>query len=212
MVSGPDDDFSTFLEFGDLQLNFPFDANPQNGSDIQDGVGPAIDMQANDDSGAVLDFHHGDLQQFGDPSSLPGFSDNPYTFQDLSMPPHLFEQQQLLHQYPQHPLYGPPYNGHHVIPPTPNSMEMHGGHAQYQHTLPTNHARTMYEQHRRQTKAQVSHYPSHAGRADRCIGCLHPLGISCRHPARCSVPISRLLSLRRALQPPNVAGIGGPER
>ncbi|KAL8844999.1 MAG: hypothetical protein Q9176_000671 [Flavoplaca citrina] len=159
MVSGPDDDFSTFLEFGDLQLNFPFDANPQNGSDIQDGVGPAIDMQANDDSGAILDFHHGDLQQFGDPSSLPSFSDTPHTFQDLNMPPHLFEQQQLLHQYPQHPLYGPPYNGHHVIPPTPNSMEMHGGHAHYQHTLPTNHARTMYEQHHRQTKAQAAFTP-----------------------------------------------------
>ncbi|KAI4264126.1 MAG: hypothetical protein L6R42_000763 [Xanthoria sp. 1 TBL-2021] len=161
MVSGPEDDFSTFLEFGDLQLNFPsFDANPQNGGEIQNGVGPAIDLQTSDNPGAVLDFHHGGIQQFGDPSGLSDFNGTSQDYQDLSMPPQLFEQQQqLLHQYPQHPSYGPSYNGHHVVPPTPNSIEMHGGHAQYQHLVPNNHARAMYEQQRRQPKGQAAFTP-----------------------------------------------------
>ncbi|KAL8673823.1 MAG: hypothetical protein Q9168_001788, partial [Polycauliona sp. 1 TL-2023] len=161
MVSGPEDDFSTFLEFGDLQLNFPpFDPNLQNEGEIQDAVGSAIHLPANDDAGAALDFHHGALQQFGDPSAVGGFNDASQPFQDLDTHPDLFEQQQLLHQYPQHPAYGHSYNGHHVIPPTPNSIEMHGGHAQYQHMLPNPHARGMYEQYRRQPNGQDYSVPS----------------------------------------------------
>ncbi|KAI4225511.1 MAG: hypothetical protein L6R36_003860 [Xanthoria steineri] len=160
MVTGPEDDFSTFLEFGDLQLNFPpFDANPQNGGEIQNGVGPAIDLQSNENPGAILDFHPGAIQQFGDPSGLGDFNGTSQGFQDMNMPPQLFEQQQLLHQYSQHPSYASSYSGHHVVPPTPNSIEMHGGHAQYQHLVPNSHARNMYEQQRRQPKGQAAFTP-----------------------------------------------------
>ncbi|KAL8852207.1 MAG: hypothetical protein Q9221_002917 [Calogaya cf. arnoldii] len=162
MVSGPEDDFSNFLEFGDLQLDFPpFNSNPHNGAGIPNGVGPVIDLHTSDNPGPVLDFHHGPIQQFEDPTGLADFNATSPNFQDLNMPPQLFEQQQhLLHQYPQHPSYGPTYNGHHIVPPTPNSIEMHGGHAQFQQMVSNNHARAMYEQHRRQQpKGQAAFTP-----------------------------------------------------
>ncbi|KAL8995721.1 MAG: hypothetical protein Q9169_004615 [Polycauliona sp. 2 TL-2023] len=160
MVSGPEDDFSAFLEFGDLQLDFPpFGSTPQNGGEIRDVIGSALDPQANDNSGAALDFHHEAIQQFGDPAGLGDFNGTSQTFQDLNLPPQLFEQQQLLHQYPQHPSYATSYNGRHVIPPTPNSIEMHGGHAQYQHMMPNPHTRSMYEHYHRQPKGQAAFTP-----------------------------------------------------
>lgn len=156
MVSGPDDDFSTFLEFGDLQLNFPhFDQNSQNGGEIQDGVRRAMDMQASNNSGPVLDFHHPAIQQYGDPSALGDFNTIPQPFSDPTMPSELFEQHQQLQQMPQHPSYGPTYNGQHMVPPTPNSIEMHGGQMHYQQPLPNSHARAVYEYHRRQPNGQV---------------------------------------------------------
>ncbi|KAL8811162.1 MAG: hypothetical protein Q9200_002024 [Gallowayella weberi] len=160
MVSGPDDDFSRFLEFGDLQLSFPpFDNTPQDGGEIQDGVGPAMDMQMGNPPPSVLEFHHGGMQQFGDPSALADFNTTSPVFQDLNVQSQLFAQQQQLHQLPQHPSYGPSYNGHHIVPPTPNSIEMHEGQMRYQHAVPNGHARAVYEHHRRQPKGQTTFTP-----------------------------------------------------
>ncbi|KAL8796567.1 MAG: hypothetical protein Q9182_007359 [Xanthomendoza sp. 2 TL-2023] len=162
MVSGPDDDFSRFLEFGDLQLSFPaFDNNPQDGGEIQDGVGPAMDMQIGNPPASVLEYHRGGMQQYGDPSALADFNTTSPVFQDMNMQSQLFaqQQQQQLHQLPQHPSYGPSYNGHHMAPPTPNSIEMHEGQMRYQHAVPNSHARTVYEHHRRQPKGQTTFTP-----------------------------------------------------
>ncbi|KAL8767984.1 MAG: hypothetical protein Q9209_005655 [Squamulea sp. 1 TL-2023] len=160
MVSGPEDDFSTFLEFGDLQLNFPaFDANLQDGTEVQDGAGTAMDLQTSNNPGGLVDYHHEDIQHFGDSSGLADFNGVPQVFPDMNMPPQLFEQQQLQHHLPQHPSYGPSYNGHHLAPPTPNSIEMHGAQVQYQQMVSNNHARAMYEHHRRQTKGQTTFTP-----------------------------------------------------
>ncbi|KAL8697328.1 MAG: hypothetical protein Q9224_002374 [Gallowayella concinna] len=161
MVSGPEDDFSRYLEFGDLQLNFaPFDDNPQNGGEIQDGVDPAMDMQiANNAPASVLEYHPGGMQQFGDPSGLADFNTTSPVFQDLNMQSQLFAQQQQLHQLPQQSPFGPSYNGHHMVPPTPNSIEMHEGQMRYQHAVPNSHARMVYEHHRRRPKGQTTFTP-----------------------------------------------------
>ncbi|KAL8731402.1 MAG: hypothetical protein Q9181_004318 [Wetmoreana brouardii] len=156
MVSGPDDDFSSFLEFGDLQLNFPnFDSNPQDGDEIQDAAGPPMEMQTDNSPGAVLSFEHG-IQQFTDPSSLGDFSSSSHPFPDLTMPSQIFRQQQHQDPMSQHNPYGQLYHGPSMVPPTPNSIEMHGGHAQYQQAASNNHARAIYDHYRLQPKGQVS--------------------------------------------------------
>lgn len=158
MVSGPEDEFSNFLDFGDLQLNFPpFDGNNQNGEEIQDGGGPAMEMHANNNAGEAMAFQHAGIQHFTDTSGLSGFDSSSNIFPDLDIPPHLFEQEQQHHPIQQPPAYGQPYIGHNMIPHTPNSIEMHGGKVQYQQTASKNHARAMYEQYRQQSKGQVGH-------------------------------------------------------
>ncbi|KAL8860316.1 MAG: hypothetical protein Q9178_003287 [Gyalolechia marmorata] len=163
MVSGPDDDFSNFLEFSDLQLDFPpFDASPHNGPEIHDSPGPSMDLHTNNNPSGFLAFHPGVMQQFGGPSALPDFTAASQVFPDIpdmNMPSQLYEQQQLQHQLSQHPAYGPSYNGHHMVPPTPNSIEIHGGLPQYQHMVSNNHARAMYEHHRRHPKGQTTFTP-----------------------------------------------------
>lgn len=163
MVSGPEDDFSSFLEFSDLQLDYPsFDGNHQNGQEFQDGgtAGTAIEMQTSNDPSGVIDFQHGSMQQFANPSGLGEFESSLNIFPDLDMPSQLFDQQQQQQQQPQIPqsvAYGQPYRGHNMIPHTPNSIEMHGGQLQYHPAASNNHARTMYEQYRHQPKGQVGH-------------------------------------------------------
>ncbi|KAL8926350.1 MAG: hypothetical protein Q9172_001801 [Xanthocarpia lactea] len=160
MVSGPDDDFSNFLEFSDLQLDFPpFDTSPHNGPEIQESPGPSMDLHTNNNPNGFLGFHPGAMQQFGGPSALPDFTAASQVFPDMNMPSQLYEQQQLQHQLSQHTSYGPSYNGHHMVPPTPNSIEIHGGLPQYQHMVSNNHARAVYEHHRRHPKGQTTFTP-----------------------------------------------------
>ncbi|KAI4251995.1 MAG: hypothetical protein LQ352_004532 [Teloschistes flavicans] len=161
MVSGPEDDFSNFLEFSDLQLNFPsFDANPHDGGEMQDGSGTAMEMQSSNSAGDILGFQHDGMQQFGDPTVMGDFGSSSQVFADIDMPSQLFgQQQQHPHQVPQPRPYGQLYNGHPMVPPTPNSMEMHGGHAPYQQALSNNHARAMYDHYRTQHKSQTTFTP-----------------------------------------------------
>ncbi|KAI4204874.1 MAG: hypothetical protein LQ346_001539 [Caloplaca aetnensis] len=155
MVSGPEDEFSNFLEFGDLQLNFPpFDVSQQNGGEIQDGGGPAsaMDMQTSNTAGGIIDFHHGNLQPFPDSAALTDFDTSSAVFPDLSMTSHLFEQQQM----PQAIPYGHPYRSQNMIPHTPSSIEMHGGQPHYQHPASSNHARAVFEHYRHQSRGQLT--------------------------------------------------------
>ncbi|KAL8948039.1 MAG: hypothetical protein Q9222_005742 [Ikaeria aurantiellina] len=158
MVSGPEDDFSSFLEFSDLQLNFSsFDGNPQNGEGMQDGGGPTMDMQTSNASGAVLGFQQDEMNQFAEAGSMADFSSTPQVFPDMNMPSQLYDPQQL--SISSQPLYGHPYSQHQMVPPTPNSMEMHGGQAHYQQTAANNHARAMYDQYQRQPRGQTTFTP-----------------------------------------------------
>ncbi|KAL8630461.1 hypothetical protein Q9189_003816 [Teloschistes chrysophthalmus] len=158
MVSGPQDDFSNFLEFSDLHLNFPsFDANPHDGGEMQGGSGTAMEMQSSNSAGDILGFPQDGMQQFGDPSVMGDFASSSQVFPDMDMPSQVFGQQQHhQHQVSQSRPYGQLYNGHPMVPPTPNSIEMHGGHAQYQQALSNNHARAMYDHYRPQYKSQES--------------------------------------------------------
>ncbi|KAI4152322.1 MAG: hypothetical protein L6R39_001847 [Caloplaca ligustica] len=162
MVSGPEDDFSNFLEFGDLQFNFPpFDSNNQNGEEIQDGGGghPALGMQTSNNAGGVIDFQHGDMPHFTHPSGLADFDTSSNVFPDLDMPMHLLEQQQQHAQMPQPIPYGHPYRGQNIIPHTPNSIEMHGGHPQFQQAACSNHARAVYDHYRQHSRGQTTFTP-----------------------------------------------------
>ncbi|KAL8778952.1 MAG: hypothetical protein Q9194_001702 [Teloschistes cf. exilis] len=161
MVSGPQDDFSNFLEFSDLQLNFPsFDANPHDGGEMQGGSSTAMEMQSSNSAGDILGFQQDGVQQFGDPAVLGDFGSSSQVFPDMDMPSQLFGQQQHhQHQVPQPRPYGQLYNEHQMVPPTPNSMEMHGGHPQYQQAISNNHARAMYDHYRPQHKSQTTFTP-----------------------------------------------------
>ncbi|KAL8942584.1 MAG: hypothetical protein Q9216_001566 [Gyalolechia sp. 2 TL-2023] len=160
MVSGPDDDFSTFLEFGDLQLNFPpFDGNTQNREEIQDGSdGRSMDLQTTNNAVEVMGFPHDNMHQFTDPAAMDDFNGSSNVFSDLDMPPQFFEQQQQPQQLQQPPSYGHPYMPHNMIPQTPNSIEMHGGKAQYQPQAHT-HARPMHDHYRYQSNGQTTFTP-----------------------------------------------------
>lgn len=165
MVSGPEVDFSSFLEFGDLQLTFPpYDANNHAGQETQGESNGAhqMEMQTSNDTAGAVDFQDCNMPPFADPPLLTGFDSSSAVFSDLVMDPQLFEQQQqqLPNHIPQTLPYGQPYRGHNLIPHTPNSIEMHGGQPQYQHMASNHQAHTMYDHYRQQSKGQVP-FPSH---------------------------------------------------
>lgn len=127
MVPGPDEEFANFLEFGDLQLEFsPFENLSQDGGNTQEEIGATMDTIM-DNAPSIVDFgidHM--LQQPGQPTA------NPLTSRYNGSTDHLLHMQTPGEQVRQN---------HHVqanlkqqrqyapnmVPPTPNSIEMHGG-------------------------------------------------------------------------------------
>lgn len=144
-VSGPEDDFSNFLEFSDLQLDFSsLDDNPHNGENIQaDGDPMDVRNNAIDD---LLEF-----RQLGDSSATTGFNEPIEVFPDIQM-----QSQQLDKHLSQHLTYGHPFAAHNGVPPTPNSMEIHGSQAQYNHALSDVHPQVTYAHPRHTHDGQVS--------------------------------------------------------
>ncbi len=182
MVSGPEDEFSNFLEFGDLQLNFPpFDVSQQNGGEIQDGGGPApaMDLQTSNAAGGVIDFHHNNLQPFPDSAGLTDFDASSAVFPDLHMSSHLFEQQQM----PQAIPYGHPYRSQNMIPHTPGSIEMHGVQPHYQQPASSNHARAVFEHYRHQSRGQVGRLLEITGKAYSSVDYLYTSCFSSCNPS-----------------------------
>ena len=161
MVSGPEDDFANFLEFGDLQLNFPaFDPQVQGGGEEQQvrnhGLDPAIDA----DMGMLG--MKGDMQQQIDPNLMPmqtsmaelqhALHGSTESLLDLNMQAQLFHQQQL-HYHQQRRMQGL-YHRQGVVPPTPNSFEMHGQPRSYPQLDPQ--TRALYEHYSRKQQDPVS--------------------------------------------------------
>ncbi len=156
MVSGPEEDFSSFLEFGDLQLTFPgFDGGPQNRGGVQEDAG-AMDTSTEDPTRMMV-IEEGQMQQHLElPTSMPSidvFHGSTQQFPDMGMQTEFFDQQPL----PHFPVQGQQYHSQHIVPPTPNSIEMHDDHARYNQQLDTQ-AQAIYEHYRRKQKDQVRYF------------------------------------------------------
>ena len=158
MVSGPEDDFANFLEFGDLQLNFPtFDAEQHVGGGQQDPI-PGLDTNMENEVG-MIGMKDGDIAQQIDPSltamqaspQLQDLNGSSESLMDLSIQAQIFHQQQL--NYHQQRLLQGHYHRQGLIPPTPNSLEIHGQPRSYPQLDP--HARAMYEHYARKQQDHV---------------------------------------------------------
>lgn len=157
MVSAPEDDFTSFLDFGDI--NFAaFDAIPDPTAELsqQNGAG-AMDTSMEGATG-MLGLEMGQMQhqmdRHGAAPSMSGFQHPTEPLPDLALQSELFEQQrrQQIH------LQNQRYHAQQSIPPTPDSMEMHDRQAQYYRT-PTDHQQLhMYDHYRRTHKDQVSRH------------------------------------------------------
>lgn len=150
MVSAPaEDDFANFLDFTDLDFD-GFD-----GVDLQqNGVG-AMDTSMEGAAG-TLGLEQGHMQQSlmeqrNHAPPMNGFHGSTESFPDLAMQQELFDQQQQQQIHMQNQQY----HDRNAIPPTPNSLEIHGGHAQYYRTPADHQQLHMYDHYGRNQKDQV---------------------------------------------------------
>ena len=160
MVSGPEDDFASFLEFGDLQLNFPtFDEEQHVAAGGQEGPIAGLETTMETEAGMV-GMKDGEIQHQIDPNLATmrlspqdqrELNGTPESSMDLSIQAQIFHQQQL--NYHQQRLIQGHYHRQGMVPPTPNSLEMHGQPRSYQQMDP--HARAMYEHYARKQQDHV---------------------------------------------------------
>ncbi len=149
MVSAREDEFASFLDFTDLGFD-GYDA-----IDLQQNGAGAMDTSMEGAAG-VLGFEQGHMQQQqmdqrNPATSINGCHGSTESFPDLAMQQDLFDQQHQQQIYMQNQQY----HGQNVVPPTPNSLEMHGGHAQYYCTPADPQQLHMYDHYRRNQKDQV---------------------------------------------------------
>lgn len=152
MVSGPEDDFTNFLDFGDI--NFAaFDDIPEPDAELQQHNGAGAMDTSMEGSAGMLGLELGHMQhQMGQHSAAPsmsGFQSSTEAFPDLALQSEIIGQQQRQQIHMQNQRY-------HAVPLTPDSMEMHGRHAQYYRTPTSHHQFHMYDHYRRSHKDQVS--------------------------------------------------------
>ena len=157
MVSGPEEDFSNFLEFGDLQLAFPgFDGAPQNCAEAREDGG-AMDTSTENPAG-MMGLENEQMQQpLEQPTTMAtinGFHASAQPFPDMGMQAEFLEQQ----PQPHYVMQGQQYHGQHIVPPTPRSIEMHGDPTRYSQQPVDSQAQAMYEHYRRKQKDQVSEF------------------------------------------------------
>ena len=154
ILSGPDDDFSNFLDFNDFQLNFPaFGSGTHDGGEMQQEPPEAPDTNMANEIDVVA-FKEADLEQQIDPSLMPqttmtGINDMPgstESLMELNMHSHLFNQPQDENKQERQDI--DQYRRQGMVPPTPNSVEMKGSHARY-HSQIDPYAQAMYENYSR---------------------------------------------------------------
>ena len=162
MVFGPEDEFANFLEFSDLQHDFPFDDAFEEGG----GMLPGADGAMENDMGLMAS-GEGNVQRHQQPhpqmdpcamhpQTSSGLSDirnsSTESLMGMNMGAQRFHERQK--QYPlQYPRQDP-YQRQGVVPPTPNSIEMHGGYPQFYHQA-DQHAQASYEHYARKHQDQV---------------------------------------------------------
>ena len=160
MGPGPEDEFASFLEFGDLQLSFPtFDTEQHAVEGAQEGPIPGLDTNMETEVG-IMGIKEGEIQQQIDPN-LAAMQLSPQDLRDLngssessmnlSIQAQIFHQQQL--NYHQQRLMQGHYHSQGMIPPTPNSLEMHGQPRSYPQVEPQ--ARAIYDHYIRKQQDQV---------------------------------------------------------
>ncbi|MCJ1438765.1 hypothetical protein MMC27_008155 [Xylographa pallens] len=164
MASGPEDDFASFLEFGDLQLNFPtFDTEQHAVEGGQEGPIPGLDTNMETEVG-IMGMKEGEIQQQIDPNlaamqlspqDLRDLNGSSESSMDLSIQAQIFHQQQL--NYHQQRLIQGHYHSQGMVPPTPNSLEMHGQPRSYPQLDPQ--ARAMYDHYARKQQDHMVFTP-----------------------------------------------------
>lgn len=141
MVSGADE-FANFLEFSDLQLDFPpFDPSVQDGDDMlpADYGEPDTNMEG---EGGMMAFEEGDIHQRIDPNlmqpddlleRMDGIDGSTDSLMDLNIQAQMLHEQQRQRQqhYLQQSHVQSRYVDRGMVPLTPNSVEMHGSHLPY---------------------------------------------------------------------------------
>lgn len=164
MVSGADE-FANFLEFSDLQLDFPaFDTGVQDGDDVlqPDFGGPDTNMER---EGGMMAFEEGDIHQRIDPNlmqpdnlleRMDGINGSTDSLMDLNLQAQMLheQQRQRQQQYLQQSHVQSRYLGRGMVPLTPNSFEMHGSHLPY-YTPMEPHVRGAFDHYSRKQQDQV---------------------------------------------------------
>lgn len=155
IASAPDDEFGNFLEFGDLQLDFPsFERVAHDGRTDRQDVDTDTSMDATmENAPTMVDFGIAHLsQQPQQSTSNPLMSYNGMG-QLFNMP----MSREQFHES-QHPhLHIKTQRQYHpgMVPPTPSSIEMHGGMPGYYHT-PVHQQPQAYEYYQRSQRDQVN--------------------------------------------------------
>lgn len=206
MVSGPEDEFANFLDFGDLNFS-AFDGSSQgDGGMQQDGSGP-MDTSMEGAAG-MMGLEQAHIQQMGPTTQIPHQHMNGFQepFPDMNIQTDMFNQpQQQSLPYLQRHQYHPQNS----VPPTPNSLEMHGRHPQYYQTPTDLQQQQMYEQYKRHQRDQVRAslpFVNLTWKLMRFIDELHPTGLSGGDSTRHPISISGLRCIDRRLQSVDIAG------
>ena len=165
MVSAPEDEFANFLEFSDLQLDFPFGTGVQDDTELLPGSAGTMDTHMENGIG-MMGFGEGNVQQYQQPQIDPSLMhpqtsssslDNVHnssteSLMDVNTRAQIFhegpKQYQRQHQRQDH------YHGQGMVPPTPNSIEMHGDYSRFYHQVDP-HSQANYEQYPRKHQNQV---------------------------------------------------------
>ena len=138
MVSGPEDEFSNFLDFNDFnQLHFPpFGSGAHEGGELPYEQHATMDVSVGNEMDTVT-FKEGDIEQQIDPrlmqqDAMADLSDMHGSTESLMEPntqSHMYHQcQEGNHR--QHQVERQ-YQRRGMVPPTPNSIEMNANHIRY---------------------------------------------------------------------------------
>lgn len=155
MVSASgDDEFSNFLEFG---LNFSafdtanHDSFPENGASVMDTNMEQSDVTTGLEMGQNSQPHHyaaGPEQ--ADLSPMGGHDKPQRGVVDMNLQAQLLRQQQQRQQM----MQSQEYQRQTIIPPTPNSLDLHGGAARYYQHLDAQ-GQAIYERYQQMKEDQV---------------------------------------------------------
>ena len=157
MVSHPEDEFTNFLDFGDLNFSAfdPAASTQPESNGLQHDGGSAMDTSMEGTAG-LLGLDHGQMPRQPQQTilSTPIPAINGYQ-EPFNLDAELFNQQRQR----QIQMQQQRYHGPNMVPPTPNSIEMHGGQIQYYQPRMDLQQQQMYEHYRRHQKDQVCSFP-----------------------------------------------------